>query len=86
MFQFLTFIPFLIIPLVKGECPVIEDIPIMRHPDDGLEGSIGDGGKVTEPTFTCATVWQTEETTETMANDILSCNGRLRKNKLEEIF
>jgi len=75
MFQFLTFIPFLIIPLVKGECPDIEDIPIMRHPDDGLEGSIGEAGKVTEPTFTCATVWQTEESTETMENDILSCNG-----------
>ena len=63
--------------LVKGECPAIEDIPIMRSPDDGLEGSI-DAGKVTEPTFTCATVWQTMETNETMENIILSCNGRLR--------
>ena len=73
MFQFLTFIPFLMISLVKGECPAIEDIPIMRHPDDGLEGSIGEDGKVTEPTFTCAAVWQT---IETMEDKILSCNGR----------
>ena len=73
MFQFLTFIPLLLVPLVHGECPDYEDTPIMRHPDDGLEGSIGDPGKVTEPTFTCAKVWETEG----VIDPILSCNGRL---------
>ena len=72
MFHFLTLVPFLLIPLVKGECPDIEDIPIMRQPDDGLEGSIGEAGKVQEPSFTCARVWQEKG----VPNELLSCNGK----------
>ena len=72
MLKFLTFIPFLLMTLVNGECPDYEDTPIMRYPDDDLQGSIGEAGKVTEPTFTCARVWQNKG----VADDILSCNGR----------
>ena len=75
MFHSLFLLPLLLIALVSGECPDMKDIPMMRNPEDGLEGSIGDAGKVNEPSFTCAQVWQTKGEDE----DLLSCNGLLTK-------
>ena len=80
MFQSLFLLP-LLIALVSGECPDMKDIPMMRNPEDGLEGSIGDAGKVAEPSFTCAQVWQTKGEVE----DLLSCNGLL-KLKLNLVY
>ena len=80
MFHSLFLLP-LLIALVSGECPDMKDIPMMRNPEDGLEGSIGDAGKVNEPSFTCAQVWQTKGEVE----DLLSCNGLL-KLKLNLVY
>ena len=59
--------------LVHGECPAMEDIPIMRLPNDGLTG----GGElevpttVKEPSFTCARIW----TGKGHSDDLFACTG-----------